>query len=167
MTVLLVYQTRNGHGRAQITCQNQTILQVSFLAASKGDPMLTAVVGHERLYWRGTTGAGPVLRLHSVSLKEPTAIRDYDLGVPWSRSLPIAWHMRDNEIWTLTGFMLGSPFEDYLLARSTLTFSKSNVIPITEDVIARCGPLERLRNDLKTQKRTTVFFDFYPSLRAG
>jgi hypothetical protein len=30
-----MYQIRNGHGRAQISCQNQTALNVGFLAASK------------------------------------------------------------------------------------------------------------------------------------
>jgi hypothetical protein len=124
--------------------------------------LLNAVVDGESIYWSGHSGIGGVFELHSVLREGPVEIDDHELGLLWSPGKPIAWHIRDGELWTLTCFALQSPVESYYVAKAQLPIPKSNIFRFSEHNISDCEPLVRLRF---VEKPAPLHFDFVPTAK--
>lgn len=134
------------------------------------EPTLTAVVVEGRIFWRGNSKIGGVLRLHSVPVEGTSKIEDHDFGFLWTNNQAnqsIAWHIRDSELWALTSWIQHPHWDACYLAKAPLTNPKSDDIQISEHVIARCESLESLRNDLNTTTLPPVYFDYVPTGPAG
>lgn len=136
------------------------IVPLLAVCASNVVPPVTAVVAGERVYWQGYSPADRVFRLHSTSPMSPMVVESHNFSLLWSSDQPIAWHIRDKEVWAVTCRLEQPTFESYYLSKMPLASSQTSGVLPAQEVLARCGPLEALRNSLHSQNLPPVYFDF-------
>lgn len=125
-------------------------------------PLPSVIVG-DRVFWKGTGPHVGVLRLCSASLLDPANIDERDFPLMWSLDKPIAWHIYRDELWAMTGCEVLPPkYENFYLARAGLRPQESSTYVWGEHVIARCEPLQRLRNSLRTEVKPAIYFAYVP-----
>jgi hypothetical protein len=90
------------------------------------------------------------------------AVDNHELGLLWSRDQAMSWRIRDNQVWSVSGWLQQPRFEAYCLAKTPLSVPKSAKVPISEYVVARCDPLEKLRADLSGKTLPPVYSDYVP-----